>query len=94
MKNIEVISKFLINREYAQTHSLRSANDHLYSYNTCIAQFDRHNNLYINATKYSQTTSHHQSMLRKQSRHLNPSFVYNVPKNTQNLLLYSSVVKN
>lgn len=64
MRNKEVIEAFSHRREaVSSTGSLRSTGDCLYSYSTCIAEYSREGELYINLTKYSMTTSHHQSLL-------------------------------
>ncbi len=68
MRNEEVIKAFK-RREKARssTGSLWSTGDCLYSYNTCIAEYSKKGNLYINLTEYSTTTSHHQTLV---NRHL------------------------
>lgn len=63
MKNKEVCKEF-IRRRVASGSNLVSTGDKLFSYNTCIAQFNGHA-LILNETKYSVTTSKHQSYLRK-----------------------------
>lgn len=64
MRNEEVIKKF-INGVVARnsTGSLSSVGDRLFSYATCIAEFDKDGKLWKNLTKYSSTTSRHQSLL-------------------------------
>ncbi len=63
MKNEDVIKGF---RDGIMCYSehLYSEHDKLYSYNTCIAQKvgDR---IYLNCTKYSTTTSHHQTLVKR-----------------------------
>ena len=62
MRNEDVVKGF---RDGLQVHSehLSSENDKLYSYSTCIAQWIG-NRVYLNCTKYSATTSRHQSLVR------------------------------
>ena len=67
MKNKEVYKEF-INRRAACGSNLVSTGDKLFSYNTCIAQWHPHGVIY-NETKYSPTTSRHQSYLRNAITH-------------------------
>lgn len=62
MKNKEVCKEF-IRRRAACGSNLISTGDKLFSYNTCIAQFNGHA-LVLNETKYSVTTSKHQHYLK------------------------------
>lgn len=62
MKNKEVCKEFIHRRAAFGSH-LVSTGDKLFSYNTCIAQFNGHA-LILNETKYSVTTSKHQNYLR------------------------------
>lgn len=66
MKNEDIVKAFC-NRKKAcsYTGSLWSTGDCLYSYHTCIAEYDKNDRLYINLTKYSTTTSHHQSLMKR-----------------------------
>lgn len=68
MRNEEVVIAFS-HREKAKssTGSLWSTGDCLYSYSTCIAEYNKEGRLYVNLTKYSTTTSHHQTLM---NRHL------------------------
>lgn len=63
MRNEDVVKGF---RDGLMCHSehLYSEHGRLYSYCTCIAQKvgDR---VYLNETKYSCTTSHHQTLVRR-----------------------------
>lgn len=63
MRNEDVVKGF---RDGLQVHSehLSSENGKLYSYSTCIAQWVG-NRVYLNCTKYSATTSHHQTLVRR-----------------------------
>lgn len=67
MRNKEVIEAFLYHGAIARnsTGSLSSTGNCLYSYQTCIAEFDKGGRLWYNKTKYSNTTSHHQSLIRR-----------------------------
>lgn len=63
MKNKDIVLEFLEqNKAGRSSQSLTSSGDKLYSYATVIAQWYE-GKLYINNTKYSQTTSRHQSLL-------------------------------
>lgn len=66
MRNEEVVIAFS-HKERAtnSTGSLWSTGDCLYSYNTCIAEYDKEGKLYVNLTKYSKTTSNHQTIVCK-----------------------------
>ena len=68
MRNEEVVIAFK-NRQKAKssTGSLESFGDRLFSYSTCIAEYDKDGRLWVNLTKYSTTTSHHQTLV---TRHL------------------------
>lgn len=89
MKNIEVVKSFLIGC-IASTEHVTTDGTRLWSYNTCIAEksiVDGKVVLIINNTKYSQTTSHHQSLLNREV-----PVTYNVlytnepvPRNSQHL---------
>lgn len=48
----------------AHSGTLFSINNKLYSYDTCIAQ-KVNDKVYLNCTKYSMTTSHHQGLVRR-----------------------------
>lgn len=81
MRNEEVVIAFS-RREKAEssTGSLWSTGDCLYSYSTCIAEYTKYGMLYVNLTKYSTTTSHHQTLV---NRHLFSSihrFVYRIER--------------
>lgn len=88
MKNKDVILKFL-DKKICNTQNLFSTTDKLFSYQTCIAQWDG-NNLILNMTKYSPTTSKHLNMLLRQLKclpNLNIYYVYNIKRNTNNLIM-------
>lgn len=84
MKNKDVVIAFL-QREKANssTYNLRSTGNCLYSYFTCIAEFNKDGNLYINLTKYSLTTSRHQTLLNKYLEKNNFKFIYNIEYNVE-----------
>lgn len=89
MKNIEVIKAFLMGC-IASTEHVTTDGTRLWSYNTCIGEksiVDGKVVLIMNLTKYSQTTSHHQSLLTREV-----PVTYNVlytnkmvPRNSQHL---------
>lgn len=85
MRNIEVIKQFL-NKSSGNSDSgnLISTGDRLFSYNTCIAEWLENNDLALNVTKYSSTTSRHQNLLRRKIIYSSIQLV-NVPINTQRL---------
>lgn len=65
MKNEDVIKYFLVGKvAFNSSQSLSSTGDKLYSYATCIAQH-YNDKILFNTVKYSSTTSHHQTLLRK-----------------------------
>lgn len=63
MRNEDVVKGF---RDGVQCHSEHLYSEHgkLYSYCTCIAQWHE-GKVYLNCTKYSCTTSHHQTLVRR-----------------------------
>lgn len=68
MRNDEIIEAFIEGRRANNsTGSLSSTGDRLYSYSTCIAEYDKLGRLWYNKTKYSTTTSRHQYMLRRRA---------------------------
>ena len=90
MKNKEVCKEF-IRRRVARESNLISTGDKLFSYNTCIAQWHPHGVIY-NETKYSPTTSRHQSYLRNAITHnigwVEVVIVDNINFNTRDLIPY------
>ena len=82
MRNEEVVIAFS-HRERAKnsTGSLWSTGDCLYSYSTCIAEYDKEGKLYMNLTKYSVTTSHHQTLVKKHLFNDVHRFVYRIERN-------------
>ena len=66
MRNEEVVEAFK-RKEKAEssTGSLWSTGDCLYSYSTCIAEYSEEGKLYVNLTKYSTTTPHHQTLVKR-----------------------------
>ena len=88
MKNKNVVLNF-INKLPAYNTNLRSINNKLYSYNTCIAEYlgfiDGCETIIVNKTKYSKTISTIQNMLINTLNHLGIYRVYivdNVDKDT------------
>lgn len=86
MCNKDVIEEFL-DRNPASIKNLSTDGIKLYSYNTCIAQWD-YNTIIINKTYYSNTTSHHLGILRGivNSNYIETSI--SVPINTKDLTNY------
>ena len=82
MRNEEVVISFS-RREKAKssTGSLWSTGDCLYSYHTCIAEYSADGKLYINLTKYSTTTSHHQTLVNRHLFNKAHRFLYNIERN-------------
>ena len=82
MRNEEVVIAFL-HRERAKssTGSLWSTGDCLYSYSTCIAEYTKDGKLYVNLTKYSTTTSHHQTLINRHLFYAVHKFVYEIERN-------------
>lgn len=87
MRNEEVVKAFH-RREEAKnsTGSLWTTGDCLYSYFTCIAEFNNEGELYINLTKYSTTTSHHQALVNKHLFNSANRFLYNIERNKVHII--------
>lgn len=90
MSNNEVIDNFLGHKHYYlknSTGSLHTYFNRLYSYNTCIAQFEK-DTLFVNVTKYSVTSSMHVNKVLNKARSLNiPVFtVTDIVENSQKLI--------
>lgn len=82
MRNEEVVKAFCRKEKaVSSTGSLTSTGYCLYSYSTCIAEYDRDERLYINLTKYSTTTSHHQTLVNKHLFNSVYKFLYNIERN-------------
>lgn len=63
MKNSQVIEKFVANKSFdGRAQNVTAINSKLFSYSTCIAQWNG-DTLIVNETKYSPTTSKHQFYL-------------------------------
>lgn len=87
MRNEEVVIAFS-HRERAKssTGSLWSTGDCLYSYNTCIAEYTKDEKLYVNLTKYSTTTSHHQALVKRHLFDVAYRFVYEIARNKVHII--------
>lgn len=82
MNNEEVVKDFLCKKEaFSNTRNLSSTGNRLFSYSTCIAEYNKDGILYINLTKYSRTTSHHQSILLAKLSGINYKLIYNIEYN-------------
>lgn len=67
MTNLEICNAFVNckgNGKHNLSMHISTDGSRLYSYNTCIAQKRANGSIIINATRYSVTTSKHQSHLR------------------------------
>lgn len=93
IKNKDVAKSF-INKQPNESLHLKSTGEKLFSYTTCIAQWSNkeYNKLYVNYTKYSNTTSRHLSLLHnaiqeaaKQGQIFYFSPLENIDINSQNL---------
>lgn len=67
-KNIEVVKSFLM-EDCEQSNHLTSTGNKLFSYDTVIAEWHKTipNAILLNMCYYSNTTSHHQHMVRRQA---------------------------
>lgn len=82
MRNEEVVKAFCEGKKArSSTGSLWSTGDCLYSYHTCIAEYSVDGKLYINLTKYSTTTSHHQTFVNRYLFNKAHRFLYNIERN-------------
>ena len=93
MKNKDVVLAFLDKREAWGSH-LYSTGKRLISYNTSIAEWYTNYHLIINDTKYSNTTSRWQSVLKAElspARGIVAYYINNVDINTHDLMsIYKS----
>lgn len=87
MRNEEVVIAFS-HRERAKssTGSLWSTGNCLYSYSTCIAEYTKNGKLYVNLTKYSTTTSHHQALVKRHLFDVTYRFVYEIARNKVHII--------
>lgn len=86
MHNKDVIADFL-NREPASTKNLSTDGTKLYSYSTCIAQWN-YNTIIVNPTYYSNTTSHHLGILKRAINSNYTETITSVPVDTKDLTKY------
>lgn len=89
MKNIEVVKAFLMGC-IASTEHVTTDGTRLRSYNTCIAEksiVDGKHVIIINPTKYSVTTSKHQTFVKRETYNKFNIIYTNdrVPRNSQHL---------
>lgn len=84
MTNQETAEAFLKGLS-GSSDNMHSTGGKLFSYSTCIAEFNSYGDLIGNATKYSSTSSKHLSYIRK---HIDIWTTKNVPINTKSLLNY------
>ena len=91
MKNKEVAEAFVLGLRHCSTQNLHYIGNRLFSYQTCIAQWNSEPQglvLYINETKYSSSTSKHQSYVRcnlYKVPYITVIKVYGIPINTTSL---------
>lgn len=85
MNQDELIKKFLCGERRGKASALSISGDVLYSYATAIAQHID-GRVIINVTRYSPTTSRHQSKLRREIPHA--VTVENVPRGAPDLRPY------
>lgn len=83
--NKVVVDMFLRGIECeSTTGNLSCGTSRLFSYSTCIAEFDSDGNLWFNETKYSCTTSHHQGLVKREG--CPKIIVDSVPRNTVHIV--------
>lgn len=85
MNQDELIKKFLCGERRGKASALSISGDVLYSYATAIAQHID-GRVVVNATRYSPTTSRHQSKLFREIPY--PVIVKNVPRGESDLRPY------
>ena len=87
MKNIKVIEAF-INKKSGNSLNLHSNGNKLFSYQTCIAEWNE-DVLLLNITKYSITTSKHLTyVLRCVPIYMDVIKLNNIPKGAINLIKF------
>lgn len=87
MKNEEVVKAFCEGKKAkSSTGSLWSTGDCLYSYYTCIAEYTKDGKLYVNLTKYSTTTSHHQTLVNRHLFNAVHRFVNKIERNRVHII--------
>lgn len=82
--NFDVIEAFLDHMDLGSLN-LVSKEGKLFSYDTCIAEWDGDIILY-NGTYYSQTTSKHVGILKRLGQDLPMECILNIPIGTQQLI--------
>ena len=92
MKNSVLCERFVNGANEGNGSNMRINNNRLYSYNTCICErFVNERGYYnfiMNETKYSISTSRHQSYVRYALRNENVIPANNVPKRANSLHRY------
>ena len=87
MKNKDVIEMFL-SKKPAKGSNLYSDGKRLINYSTTLAEWYGSTSLFVNATRYSVSTSKNQSWLKcaiDEHAYIVPIPLYNVPINTEEL---------
>lgn len=93
MTNREVCKRFVSGSECANGSNLYVSGDRLFSYGTCIAERLK-DGFIVNATKYSVTTSKHQTYLRYEMGSRKREEVTGVPMGTRSLAVYLKMVNS
>lgn len=65
MRNGDLVSNFINGACEGKGSNLKIEGNRLINYTTCIA-YRLGNTIYLNSTKYSQTTSRHQNQIRRE----------------------------
>lgn len=86
MRTITEVCEAFKHKRVEQGRNIESTGYKLISFSTVIAQWIG-GKLIINATRYSNITDKHQAAIIWDKRY-KPIYVYNVPRNTTNLLEY------
>ena len=67
MTNLEIIKNFILGETKGKCNHLRIDNNKLINYDTIIAYRLKENEIILNKTRYSRTTSKIQNLIRKNS---------------------------
>lgn len=92
ISNKSLINAFIRGSWYTNDRngSMEVRYNHLYSYNTCIAERALDGVIYVNTTKYSPTTSKQQNLLKTLLRNYGVAYreANNLPYNIANVAKY------
>lgn len=93
MTNLEVIRAF-IDKKSGNSLNLHSDGDRLFSYFTCIAEWNNKSESLLNVTKYSVTTSRHLTyLIRYIPVYINVIELANILKGTKSLFEFITKLK-